>query len=224
MRWVISMKIVNRNIFIDFDGTLVDIAPRHYRVYKKCVEKMGGTPLDRKKYWELKRDNISWNELLLISGLEVNNRDDYLKLFIDRIELLEELYRDELFVDSLSTLKKLSSNGNKLYLLSLRRNSDALDKQIEKLGIGRFFEKILSGHSDTKEGTLLKKADIIKQTIDNPEDSIIVGDTEADVAAAQQLNATSIALLSGIRSKEFLKSMEPDYLVDGIGDVANINL
>ena len=223
MRWVISMKIVNRNIFIDFDGTLVDIAPRHYRVYKKCVEKMGGTPLDRKKYWELKRDNISWNELLLISGLEVNNRDDYLKLFIDRIESLEELYRDELFVDSLSTLKKLSSNGNKLYLLSLRRNSDALDKQIEKLGIGRFFEKILSGHSDTKEGTLLKKADIIKQTIDNPEDSIIVGDTEADVAAAQQLNATSIALLSGIRSKKFLKSMEPDYLVAGIGDIANIN-
>lgn len=221
---MISMKIANRNIFIDFDGTLVDIAPRHYRVYKKCVEKMGGTPLDRKKYWELKRDNISWNELLPMSGLEVNNRDDYLKLFIDRIELLEELYRDELFVDSLSTLKKLSSNGNKLYLLSLRRNSDALDKQIEKLGIGRFFEKILSGHSDTKEGTLLKKADIVKQAIDNPEDSIIIGDTEADVAAAQQLNATSIALLSGIRSKEFLKSMEPDYLVDGIGDVSNINL
>ena len=221
---MISMKIANRNIFIDFDGTLVDIAPRHYRVYKKCVEKMGGTPLDRKKYWELKRDNISWNELLLISGLEVNNRDDYLELFIDRIESLEELYRDELFVDSLSALKKLSSNDNKLYLLSLRRNSDALDKQIEKLGIECFFEEILSGHSDTKEGTLLKKADIIKQTIDNPEDSIIVGDTEADVAAAQQLNATSIALLSGIRSKEFLKSMEPDYLVDGIGDVSNINL
>ena len=156
-RWATYMKIANRNIFIDFDGTLVDIAPRHYRVYKECVEKMGGTPLDRKKYWELKRDNISWNELLPMSGLEVNNRDDYFKLFIDRIESLEELYRDELFVDSLSTLKKLFSNDNKLYLLSLRRNSDALDKQIEKLGIGCFFEKILSGHSDTKEGTLLKK-------------------------------------------------------------------
>ena len=217
------MKIANRNIFIDFDGTLVDIAPRHYRVYKKCVEKMGGTPLDQKKYWELKRDNISWDELLSMSGLEASKKGDYLKLFIDRIESLEELYRDELFVDSLFALKKLSSNNNKLYLLSLRRNSDALDKQIEKLGIGCFFEKILSGHSDTKEGTLLKKADIIKQTIDNPGDSIIIGDTEADVSAAQQLNATSIALLSGIRSKEFLKSMEPDYLVDGIGDVTNIN-
>lgn len=217
------MKIANRNIFIDFDGTLVDIAPRHYRVYKKCAEKMGGTPLDQKKYWELKRDNISWDELLSMSGLEASKKGDYLKLFIDRIESLEELYRDELFVDSLSALKKLSSNDNKLYLLSLRRNSDALDKQIEKLGIGCFFEKILSGHSDTKEGTLLKKADIIKQTIDNPGDSIIIGDTEADVSAAQQLNATSIALLSGIRSKEFLKSMEPDYLVDGIGDVTNIN-
>lgn len=135
------MKIANRNIFIDFDGTLVDIAPRHYRVYKKCVEKMGGTPLDQKKYWELKRDNISWDELLSMSGLEASKKGDYLKLFIDRIESLEELYRDELFVDSLSALKKLSSNDNKLYLLSLRRNSDALDKQIEKLGIGCFLRK-----------------------------------------------------------------------------------
>ena len=48
---------------------------------RSVSKKMGGTPLDRKKYWELKRDNISWNELLPMSGLEVNNRDDYLKLF-----------------------------------------------------------------------------------------------------------------------------------------------
>ena len=203
----------NKNIFVDFDGTLVDIAPRHYRVYKKCVKALDGTPLDKEKYWEMKRTNLSWDKLLPLSGL-----------FIDRIESQEELGADELFKDSLHTLEQLRANGNKLYLLSLRRNANALDWQIEHLGIRHLFEKILSGHSDTKEGTLLKKADIVRQTVDNPSEVVIIGDTEADIAAAQQLGATSIALMSGIRNEEFLSAMHPNHLVDGIGDVDNIKL
>ena len=203
---------------------MVDIAPRHYRVYEKCVKALGGTPLDKDEYWEMKRTNLSWDKLLPLSGLTVDEKDAYLKLFIDRIESQEELGADELFKDSLRTLEQLQANDNKLYLLSLRRNADALDWQIEYLGIRHLFEKILSGHSDTKEGTLLKKADIVRQTVDNPSEVIIIGDTEADIAAAQQLGATSIALMSGIRNKEFLSALHPNYLVDGIGDVDNIKL
>ena len=172
----------------------------------------------------MKRANLSWDKLLPLSGLSIDEKDRYLKLFIDRIESQEELGVDELFKDSLRTLEQLRANNNKLYLLSLRRNADALDWQIEHLGIRHLFEKILSGHSDTKEGTLLKKADIVRQTVDNPSEVVIIGDTEADVAAAQQLGATSIALLSGIRNEEFLSVMCPNYLVDGIGDVNNIKL
>ena len=203
---------------------MVDIAPRHYRVYEKCVKALGGSPLDKDEYWEMKRTNLSWDKLLPLSGLTVDEKDAYLKLFIDRIESQEELGADELFKDSLRTLEQLQANDNKLYLLSLRRNADALDWQIEYLGIRHLFEKILSGHSDTKEGTLLKKADIVRQTVDNPSEVIIIGDTEADIAAAQQLGATSIALMSGIRNKEFLSALHPNYLVDGIGDVDNIKL
>lgn len=172
----------------------------------------------------MKRANLSWDKLLVLSGLSIDEKDRYLKLFVDRIESQEELGADELFKDSLRTLEQLRANNNKLYLLSLRRNADALDWQIEHLGIRHLFEKILSGHSDTKEGTLLKKADIVRQVVDNPSEVVIIGDTEADVAAAQQLGATSIALLSGIRNEEFLSAMQPNYLVDGIGDVNNIKL
>ena len=193
-------------------------------MYEKCVKALGGSPLDKDEYWEMKRTNLSWDKLLPLSGLTVDEKDAYLKLFIDRIESQEELGADELFKDSLRTLEQLQANDNKLYLLSLRRNADALDWQIEYLGIRHLFEKILSGHSDTKEGTLLKKADIVRQTVDNPSEVIIIGDTEADIAAAQQLGATSIALMSGIRNKEFLSALHPNYLVDGIGDVDNIKL
>lgn len=203
---------------------MVDIAPRHYRVYQKCVKALGGTPLNKEEYWKMKRTNVSWDKLLPLSGLSIDEKDAYLKLFIDRIESQEELGADELFKDSLRVLEQLRANDNKLYLLSLRRNADALDWQIEHLGIRHLFERILSGHSDTKEGTLLKKADIVRQTVDNPSEVVIIGDTEADIAAAQQLGATSIALMSGIRNEEFLSAMHPNHLVDGIGDVDDIKL
>ena len=193
-------------------------------MYQKCVKALGGTPLNKEEYWKMKRTNVSWDKLLPLSGLSIDEKDAYLKLFIDRIESQEELGADELFKDSLRTLEQLRANDNKLYLLSLRRNADALDWQIEHLGIRHLFEKILSGHSDTKEGTLLKKANIVRQTMDNPSEAIIIGDTEADVAAAQQLGATSIALMSGIRNEEFLSAMHPNHLVDGIGDVDDIKL
>lgn len=193
-------------------------------MYQKCVKALGGTPLNKEEYWKMKRTNVSWDKLLPLSGLSIDEKDAYLKLFIDRIESQEELGADELFKYSLHTLEQLRANDNKLYLLSLRRNADALDWQIEHLGIRHLFEKILSGHSDTKEGTLLKKADIVRQTVDNPSEVVIIGDTEADIAAAQQLGATSIALMSGIRNEEFLSAMHPNHLVDGIGDVDDIKL
>ena len=133
-----------------------------YRVYQKCVKALGGTPLNKEEYWKMKRTNVSWDKLLPLSGLSIDEKDAYLKLFIDRIESQEELGADELFKDSLRVLEQLRANDNKLYLLSLRRNADALDWQIEHLGIRHLFERILSGHSDTKEGTLLKKADIVR--------------------------------------------------------------
>lgn len=193
-------------------------------MYQKCVKALGGTPLNKEEYWKMKRTNVSWDKLLPLSGLSIDEKDAYLKLFIDRIESQEELGADELFKDSLRVLEQLRANDNKLYLLSLRRNADALDWQIEHLGIRHLFERILSGHSDTKEGTLLKKADIVRQTVDNPSEVVIIGDTEADIAAAQQLGATSIALMSGIRNEEFLSAMHPNHLVDGIGDVDDIKL
>ena len=130
-------------------------------MYEECVKALGGTPLDKEEYWEMKRANLSWDKLLPLSGLSIDEKDRYLKLFIDRIESQEELGADELFKESLRTLEQLRTNGNKLYLLSLRRNAAALNWQIEHLGIRHLFEKILSGHSDTKEGDAAEKRRIL---------------------------------------------------------------
>lgn len=210
----------NKEIFIDLDGTLVDIAPRHYRVYRSCVDAFSGNALDFDEYWKMKREDQSWGTLLERSSLPKSIEPQFLQRFISRIEVFEELARDALFDFSTSALEKISDR-NTLYLLSLRRNTEALHRQVDALGISQYFSQILSGHSDTKTGTLAKKADIIKATIAYPDQSLVIGDTEADVVAAQSISALSIAVSSGIRSRKFLDNLKPEYIFDNIQEVSN---
>ena len=45
---------------------------------------------------------------------------------------------------------------------------------------------------------------------------MVVGDTEADVAAAREVGAVAVAVASGIRSESVLRRAEPDHLADDI--------
>lgn len=49
-----------------------------------------------------------------------------------------------------------------------------------------------------------------------------IGDTEADVVAAQKLGAVSIAVESGIRTRELLENMNPDIIIPDISHLESV--
>lgn len=208
------------NIFFDFDGTITDIAPRHYSVYVQCVAKMNGAPLDMDEYWRLKRSDVKWYKILPMSGIDPSLEKEFLSFFINLIEDMDMLVTDKLFSGSIEVLDRLSLD-NTLILVSLRRSHVNLTKQLKLLGIDKYFTKILSGHSDTREGVLQKKAEAIRGAGEY-NTGVIVGDTEADVAAAKQLNFYSIAVTTGIRDHVFLREQDPDFIVDSLKDAQGI--
>lgn len=56
-----------------------------------------------------------------------------------------------------------------------------------------------------------------------PADSVwMVGDTEADILAAQRGNLPAIAVLSGIRNREQLERYQPDFIVDNLAEAVNL--
>lgn len=207
-------------IFFDLDGTLIDVAPRHYRVYCEVTESFGGKPMDQQEYWSLKRDKTKWPALLTASGLPVDIEFEYLKKFISKIEDPRYLDMDQLYPGAIETLTKLSSAGE-CYLVSLRRNEQNLLGELSRLGLTKFFSEILSGHSEN-DGSDVKTAIIQKKLGDDR--GVIIGDTEADILTGKSLGMRTVALTSGIRSESFLTALSPDYLVETIGDVASLVL
>jgi len=55
------------------------------------------------------------------------------------------------------------------------------------------------------------------------EDSIIVGDTEAEFLTAKYLNIPCLLVSSGIRTREYLASLNVDYVLNNISEFPGLN-
>lgn len=205
-------------VFFDLDGTLIDVAPRHYQVYTEVVKSFGGVPMPQKEYWQLKRKKIKWPELLRRSELSPSIEPNFLLQFIDKIEDPAYLKIDKPFPDALAALDKIAET-NDCYLVSLRRKRENLLEQIELLQLAPHFAGVLTGHSES-DGYDVKIA-LLRDVLDGGR-GVIIGDTEADIVTGKELGLITIALKSGIRDESFLESLKPDYLIDHIGDVLQV--
>ena len=205
-------------IFFDLDGTLLDVSARNYTVYSELVNEFEGTPLNKDSYWKLKRKKAKWPELLPKSGLSPDIEKAFLERFIVRIEAPQYLKSDVLFSESRRVLEDLSSRFD-CCLVSLRRNEMNLLEELKRLNIYNYFDKVLSGHSESDGYD--KKIDLIRNEIGSHK-AVIIGDTEADIVTGRTLAMTTVALTSGIRDEQFLAALSPDYMIDRIGELLGL--
>lgn len=205
-------------IFCDLDGTLIDVVDRHYKVYSETVLEFNGLPLGKDKYWELKRSKVKWDKLLPLSLLSPKIEKLFLKSFIQKIEDPEYLKLDSLMPNAVSTLNALNEIGV-CYLVTLRRNRENVLRELDDLDLARHFTEVLTGHSDN-DGYDIKIA-LIRKKLDG-EDGVVIGDTEADIVTGKELNLQTIAVTSGIRDETFLKELQPDHIIAGIGEVVGL--
>lgn len=51
---------------------------------------------------------------------------------------------------------------------------------------------------------------------------MVVGDSEMDIKPSKELGVRVVAVTTGVRDAEFLKSLSPDYLIGNLYDVVGI--
>lgn len=199
------------NIFFDLDGTLLDVSKKYHLAHTLAAKKNKLKPLSFKRYWTLKRRKISEDRIIKLDPLLKT-----FKLYEDeRIKLLENqtiLKNDQLFAGIKDLLEKLKKNST-LYLITLRKNRRSLKDELSRLGIRAYFKTILSAspsnHPVQTKISLLKKVKFSKE-------DIMVGDTEVDIITAKKMGIRSVAVMSGIRTRNSLNQFRPDFLIENV--------
>ncbi len=216
-------------IFLDLDGTLTSVEERYAKALKDAAASLGlEGKIHYSQYRTLQRKGLSGVEIL---AMLLGNRQLAVRLDRKRVErLLDPRMRrfDKLIPGAGESLDNLGREYQRIVITADKSAPRAIWKQLRSLGIYHMVEDVYSAFdyqgSITKLETI--KARIISQHMHsagaNLQRSYMVGDTETDIRAAKECDLTSIAVLTGIRGREFLKREKADVIVENISRVSNI--
>ena len=207
-----------KTIFIDFDGTIINIDCRQYKIYQDVLDLRNiEDKLSKLSYLSFRRGGLSFSGLLEVHH-GINDRNIIEKLYIEMAETPSYLSNDYIFPNVRTTLGELSSKYN-LVLVSLRRKELNFTEQLVDLGIIKYFDQVLCVKGG---GWSEKSSAIVGSDLFFPEHSYLVGDTEIDVLCAREAKIISIAIDTGLRSILFLESYCPNYLINNFYELKKI--
>ncbi|MBI5491870.1 MAG: HAD family hydrolase [Deltaproteobacteria bacterium] len=201
-------------IFLDLDGTILDVSLRYYRIYSDALKALGGESVGMEAYWEMKKERVPEDR---IAGLEGAAFEKYSAERTAKMESAEYLALDTLLDGACDTIRGLSES-HELFIVTMRKKRGLLIDQLVGLGVyGSFTGVFNAGENSDPLGA---KASAMRSFNAVPGRDIMVGDTEIDIRAGKASGLQSCAVLTGIRSERLLRLENPDFVIDSINQLS----
>jgi phosphoglycolate phosphatase len=207
---------MKKTIIFDFDGTIANTLPFHFKKVQEIINKHKITGLDSKKVVAeirsktpqelLKEFKISWLKFPFILSV-VRKAQKELNNVIDQIEVFPGMKK------TLFELKKKYQIG--ILSSNIPENIDKF-LSINKLEIFDFIycERNVFG-KDKSLNNLIKKYSLLKK------DVYYVGDEVRDIEACKKAKIKIIAVGWGFHHKKLLLENHPDYFVEKPIEIIN---
>lgn len=208
------MKCI-KQIFLDLDGPLLDGKERHYYCYRNILERFGFKPIDCCEYWEKKRCMLNRKDLLNMSGAGIIY-NDFIIAWLSMIESPGVLSLDKVQDGAEDCLRRWKKQGIELTLVTMRKDKQALEEQLELKGLRHFLDTVLvSDHANGGVGKANAVRNYFKERL-NTDSALWIGDTEADWEAAKSLGCDVVLLSNGLRSEQYLKTLKDALVMPSI--------
>ncbi|TVQ59900.1 MAG: HAD family hydrolase [Spirulina sp. DLM2.Bin59] len=219
-------------LITDFDGPIMDVSARYYHVYHICLERTKTpdqrvTVLSKAEFWHCKRAQIPEREIGRRSGLDHDQARRFARLRRELVHQVPYLVHDRPVPKAIASLETLQACGIDLAILTMRRERE-LAAPLERYNIDRFFppaQRYCIGNDYRKTGDVNDKTLLMGEalaTLPPATKTWMIGDTEADIVAAQTHNIPVIGVLSGIRNRDRLANYYPDRIVPDLAAALEI--
>ncbi len=194
-----------RNLFLDFDGTLIDSRQRQYQLFCDLVPE---SLLSFDEYWLIKRQKVSQaNMLSKYFGYDDTRIAAMHAEWMKKIEEPARLALDMPF-DGVDVLLNEISTQFTLYLVTARQKPDLVIKQLGNLDWKAMFTQVLVTEQR------FRKLELIEHNVAYSSSDVMVGDTGEDIMVGKSLGLRTVAVTYGILNADILGSYSPDVLID----------
>jgi len=214
-----NLRHERKGVLLDLDGTIVDSREAHLEAIRAAFKAVGleTSMVDMKTTIEIpKRLEQGLPIDGLIKGVDVR---PFLKAYLDAYYKATATKARPLPNIS-ETLKKLSDKA-KLGLITMRYvPGETIITELEKMGLAEYFQIVVTA-LDTQRPKPSPEALIAcakRMGIDTCA-CLVVGDSVADIRAGKAAGAKTVAVLSGIFSREELESEKPDLILKNVNSL-----
>lgn len=213
-------------LITDFDGPIMDVSERYYRVYQFCLAETRRTEqpvqeLPKAEFWKLKRARVPERQIGMLSGLDEAQAQSFAKLRKQTVHTLPYLKYDKPIPGAIAALEVVQQAGIDLAIMTMRRTKE-LEDAFSRYDLERFFPKdrcYCLSDDYVKVADVEDKPPLMERALAElppATDIWMVGDTEADIIAAKTHGIKVISVLSGIRDRDRLAEHQPDLILNNL--------
>ncbi len=206
-----NAKLKVKGILLDLDGTIVDSKEAYMEAVKTAFAAMGQRMDDAKIVTEIPKrleQNLPINDI--VKGVDVQKfLEAYLSAYYQATAA-----KTKPMPNILGTIKKLSEKA-KLALITMRYiPKKEIIEELEKFGLAKYFQHVITA-LDTRNPKPSPEAVIkcAEQLGIQACECVVVGDSVADIKAGKTAGAKTVAVLSGIFSREELEREKPNLIL-----------
>lgn len=206
-------------LLIDLDGTLVDIIEPCIEATKEAASTLRFQKIDVKIGLEIAKklqSNLPLDETFAKFGVDKNLGKEFLKAFLNAWYTIVTMKTTAL-PKVHKTLQKLSEHFQLALITRRNMPKEPIKRELKRLGLTQYFKFIMTSQ-DVEEPkpspqAFVKAANHLDVSI---HDCAVVGDSIVDIQAGKSAGAKTIAVLSGLFSREELEAEKPDLIIENI--------
>lgn len=208
-----------KHVCFDLDGTLINSYQTIYKTTVKTLQRLQIEELIPEHEFQKR---IGHHFLHIFNDLNIPVTD--IEEFID---IYKSYYFD--FIDDSviypgteELLLKLHKERMKISLLTTK-TQDQADRIIDHFKMRKYFTYVMG----RRKGLTIKPSAeplhfICNEVQAEEAETLMVGDSELDINCGKESGALTCAVSYGYRTKEFLQTLNPDFIIDTIGEIEGI--
>ncbi len=210
-----------KHICFDLDGTLVKSHKTIYKATLKALVDLNIPSDNLKEDLFYKRIGHHFEDIFKEFDIPVNDFETFINIY--KTQYFDFIEDSTLYEGIEETLENLKSH-NLITSLLTTKGQDQAEKIINHFNLNKYFDLVAGrrnrvAHKPSPEPLLL----ICKELNVQPSDTLIVGDTELDIACGKNAGAKTCGVTYGYRTKRELEVQGPDLIIDSILDLMKLN-
>lgn len=212
-------RIWVKALLIDLDGTIVDITEPCIEAAKEAASAIRLRKIDTKIGLEIAKrlqSNLSLDEAFAKFGICRSDGRVFLQAFLNAWYTIAPKKTTALPRVHV-TLKELSRHFQLALITRRNMPKDSITWELERLGLTQYFKVVVTSQDVEKPKpspeAFMKAANHLGVSI---HDCAVVGDSTADIQAGKAAGSKTVAVLSGLFSREELEAEKPDLIIENI--------